>query len=99
MDFLWHRISEKEREEIKKQVYKNLEDFSKKLSEIKEEVEPFKIIREKSFRYEEDNEKNLGKKNNLNDEINNESKEFRRLILKNAPNKNEDCIIAEKKKW
>jgi hypothetical protein len=36
---LWHKISDKEREEIKKQVLSNLDSFSKKLSEIKEEFQ------------------------------------------------------------
>jgi Asp-tRNA(Asn)/Glu-tRNA(Gln) amidotransferase C subunit len=34
MDFLWHKVSEKEKEEIKKQAKSILDDFSKKLGKI-----------------------------------------------------------------
>jgi hypothetical protein len=88
MEFLWHRISEKEKEEIKKQVKTNLDSFSKKLSEIKKEFQESFIIREESYRFEKEENENLEGK-----------EQFKRLILKNAPNKNEDSIIAEKKKW
>jgi len=34
MDFLWHKVSEKEKEEIKKQAKDILDSFSKKLEKI-----------------------------------------------------------------
>jgi len=92
MEFLWHKISEKEKEEIKKQVSLNLKSFSKKLSEIKEEFQESFIIREESYRLEKE------KDENLEEEIK-EKEKFKKLILNNAPNKDEDSIIAEKKKW
>lgn len=82
MDLLKHNLSEKEREEIKKQVGSILNDFSKKLSEIKSTEEY--SIEEKISEREEG-----GEKNELSREI----------MFKNAPEKNKDFIIAEKKKW
>ena len=83
MDFLFHRIDEKEKEEIKKQVNSIIESFSKKLSEIKEDTKEAVIEREECIR----------------DEGGNSAKLSRETMLKNAPDKNEDFIIAEKKKW
>jgi Asp-tRNA(Asn)/Glu-tRNA(Gln) amidotransferase C subunit len=85
MDFLFHNLSEKEREEIRKQVDSILNSFSAKLSEIGkgEEKESF-IEREKSERLEG------GEK---------DSSFSREIMFKNAPEKNKDFIIAERKKW
>jgi Asp-tRNA(Asn)/Glu-tRNA(Gln) amidotransferase C subunit len=83
MDFLFHKINEKEREEITKQVNTIIESFSKKLSQIKEKVEESVIEREECVREEE------GKPADISREI----------MFKNASDKNEDFIIAEKKKW
>jgi hypothetical protein len=95
MEFLWHKISDKEREEIKKQVLSNLDSFSKKLSGIKEEFQESFIIREESYRME----KNEDEKENISKDESKKREEFKKLILENAPNKNENSIIAEKKKW
>jgi len=83
MDFLWHNISEREREEIKKQVDSILNSFSKKLSTLKENVGEQFIEREECTREETGNSLSLSKK----------------IMLENAPDKNEDSIIGEKKKW
>jgi Asp-tRNA(Asn)/Glu-tRNA(Gln) amidotransferase C subunit len=83
MDFLYHHIDEKEKEEIKKQVNTIIESFSKKLSEIKEDIKESAIERDSCTREEG------GKPAELSKEI----------MFKNAPDKNEDSIIAEKKKW
>ena len=83
MDFLFHKISEKEKEEIKRQVDSILQSFSKKLSEIKKDIGESSIERE-NFEREED-----GKPAELSREI----------MFENAPNKNDNFIIAEKKKW
>ncbi|NMB66994.1 hypothetical protein GYA25_02970 [Candidatus Woesearchaeota archaeon] len=95
MEFLWHKISDKEREEIKKQVLSNLDSFSKKLSEIKEEFQESFIVREESYRLEKEEKEN----EKTSEEELERKKEFKKLILENAPNKNENSIIAEKKKW
>jgi Asp-tRNA(Asn)/Glu-tRNA(Gln) amidotransferase C subunit len=85
MDFLFHKVSEEEKEEIKKQAKKIMDKFSNKLSKVDEKLsEPF--IDRKEFEREEGE----GKESNF---------DFRERMLANAPRKNKDFIIAEKKKW
>jgi Asp-tRNA(Asn)/Glu-tRNA(Gln) amidotransferase C subunit len=83
MDFLFHKISEKEKKEIKKQVDSILQSFSKKLSEIKKDIGESNVEREE-FEREED-----GKPSELD----------RDIMFDNASEKNDDFIIAEKKGW
>ncbi len=83
MDFLFHKLSEKEKEEIKKQVNSILDTFSKKLSGIKKNVKESFIERNKSEREED------GKPEEIS----------RGIMFENAPKKNKDFIIAEKGKW
>ncbi len=83
MDFLFHNISEKEREEIKKQVSSILQSFAKKLSEIDNKSEESFIEREKFERKED------GKPLELSREI----------MFENALEKNDDSIIVERRKW
>ncbi len=84
MDFLWHNISEKEKEEIKKQVQDMLNLFSKKLATLKEKTEiDNSIEREECVREEGGNPTDLSRK----------------IMFENAPDKNDDSIIVEKKKW
>jgi len=83
-DFLWHKVSEKEKENIRKQAKNIMDDFSKKLSKAKGEIkEPF-IERDKGERKE-----NEGKCSDIDKEI----------MFNNAPEKNKDFIIAERKTW
>jgi len=84
MDFLYHKLSEKEKEEIRKQVDSILDSFSAKLSKIDGKVEDNFIEREKCERLEGGEQ----------------DKSFsRETMFKNVPEKNKDFIIAEKKKW
>ena len=84
MDFLFHKISEKEKEEIRKQVKSIIDSFSNKLSKIDKAVKEQFIERENCERIEkEENKENFS----------------REIMFENAPNKNKDFIIAEKKKW
>lgn len=83
MDFLFHKISEKEKKEIKKQVDSILQSFSKKLFEIKKDIGESNVEREE-FEREEGGEP---------------SELDREVMFDNAPEKNDDFIIAEKKKW
>ncbi|OGJ16310.1 hypothetical protein A3K74_02130 [Candidatus Pacearchaeota archaeon RBG_13_33_26] len=83
MDFLFHKLSEKDREEIKKQVDSILQSFSKKLSEIKKDIGESNIEREKFERDEDGNPSELS----------------REIMFGNAPEKNKDFIIGERKKW
>jgi len=85
MDFLFHKLSEKEREEIRKQVRTILDSFSEKLSQIDGGE------KKESFIQREDSERKEGGEGD---------KSFsREIMFHNAPEKNKDFIIAEKKKW
>ena len=83
MDFLFHEMSEKEKEDVKKQVNSIIDSFSKKLSTIKEKIDEQFIEREKFEREEDGNPSELSKQ----------------IMFENAPESNKDFIIAEKKKW
>jgi Asp-tRNA(Asn)/Glu-tRNA(Gln) amidotransferase C subunit len=83
MDFLWHQMSEKEKEEVKKQVNSIIDSFSKKLSTIKDKIDEQFIEREKFERDEEGNASEIKKE----------------IMFQNAPESNKDFIIAEKKRW
>ena len=83
MDFLWHEVSEKEKEEIKKQAKSIMDSFSKKLSKVSR-------LKEASIeRPEGEREEGKSKGAEMDKEI----------MLENAPHKNKDFIIAEKKTW
>jgi hypothetical protein len=83
-DFLWHKVSEKEKEAIKKQAKGIMDSFSKRLSRVKVSKEEPAIIREECERPE-------GGGVSLDMD--------RKIMFENAPKKNKDFIIAEKKKW
>lgn len=83
-NFLFHELSEKEREEINKQVKKIVNDFSKQLEKVKEKIVEENVEEEKNQRVEDDVGCN---------EID------REIMFDNAPDKSEDFIIAERKKW
>ena len=73
-----------EQEEIKKQAKKILDRFSKALEKVK--IPESRVEREKDRREEKE-------------EPSKEEEEFRRIMLENAPEKDKDCIIAEKGEW
>jgi len=84
MDFLYHKLSEKEKEELKKQVDSILNSFSAKLSKIDGKAGDSSIEREKFERTENGEQ----------------DKSFsREVMFKNAPEKSKDFIVAERKKW
>lgn len=84
MDFLWHKVSEKEKEEIKEQAKKIIDNFSKKLEKVKREIKET-----------DDNILNSGR-----DEKNGESLAMdKKIMFDNAPSKNDGFIIAEKGEW
>ena len=86
MDFLFHKVSEHEKEQIKKEAKGIMDKFSKKLSKIDKKISEPLIERDEFEREESFNEKEI-------------NSDFMERILKNAPNKNKDFILAEKKKW
>ncbi len=83
MDLLFHKISEKEREEIKKQVDYILKFFSEKLSKVDGE------LGESSEEIKESERDEKGEASFIS----------RKIIFENAPEKSEDSIIAERKTW
>ena len=84
-DFLWKKVSEKEKKQIEKKAKEILDNFSKKLEKFDiKEKEP--LIKRTEF---ERTELELKKPNNFSREI----------MFKNADEKNKDFIITEKKKW
>jgi len=85
MELLFHNLSEKDKEDIKKQVNSILNTFSKKLATLKEDSGEQFIEREKCIREEEKEE--------------NPAELSKKIMFENAPNKNENSIIAETKKW
>ena len=84
-DFLFHKVSEKEKEDIKKEAKGIMDNFSKKLGKVKEKI-PEPLIERKDFEREE-------KEGKDSDEC------FRKRFFENAPRKNKDFILTERKKW
>ena len=83
-NFLFHEVSENEREEIRKQAKKIIDDFSDKLSKVGKEMgEP--LIERDSCEREEGNRDC--------EDID------RNIMFENAPEKNEDFILGERRKW
>ncbi len=78
-------ISEEKKREIQKEVQNILKNFSKSLAKVKlsEKKKIFSSVG--GFRKEGNGEKCDDK--------------FRERMFSNAPNKNNNCIIAEKKEW
>lgn len=85
MDFLFHKVSEKEKGEIKKQAKSIMDNFSKKLSKIDKKMEEPLIERDRGEREEGEFDKS--------------DSDFRKIMFKNAPKKNRDFIIGERKGW
>ena len=84
-NLLWKKVSEKEKDEIKKEAKRIMDSFSKALEKIDSEDIETAVLRQHQMRKETKPSK--------------PDKEFREKILKNAPNKNQDNIIAEKGSW
>ena len=85
MDFLWHKVSEKEKEDIKRQAKEIMDKFSKRLEKVKLSDKPKILERDLEFEREENSK--------------NEREIDRKVMFENAPEKNKDFIISEKKKW
>lgn len=83
--FLHQELTEAQREEIKAEAKGIIESFSAKLESISDLPEESYIESEVGYRQES--------------EVNPKAEEFKGMILDNAKKKNEDAIIAEKKKW
>ena len=82
-NFLFHKVSEKEKKEIKKQAKSLLNEFSKKLEKIKTKESHFK--NQEGMRDEGNGWKT--------------DQTFRDLMLLNSPFVEDDFIVAEKGGW
>lgn len=85
-DNLWCEVSEKQKQEIKKDAKRLLEDFSSKLASVKGVGEHF------SFNISEDGQRQEGEPWKT-DPL------FRDLMFLNAPFVEDDFIVAEKGGW
>ena len=83
-NFLWHKVSEIEKEKIKKQAKSIMDSFSKSLEKLEKSEETGNVKREKFIRKE-----GKGKKCD---------KEFRKIFFENAPHE-KDFVKSEKGKW
>ncbi len=81
---MWHQVSEKEKEVIKQKAKSIMDSFSKKLDKVKSKVEDSFVELDEFERVEGE-----GKSQDLDREI----------MFENAPNKNRDFILGEKKVW
>jgi hypothetical protein len=77
-------MNEKEIETLRVETKKLLDKFSKALDSVKNSEE-WNVEREEDRRKEGSGTE--------------ADKDFRKIMLENAPNKNEDFILAEKKSW
>ncbi len=84
MSFVWKKVDEKLKQEIKEQAKKILDDFSKALEGIEDKKLLSGVERDKQLREET---KTFC------------DKEFKKLFLKNVPKTEGDYVLAEKKKW
>ena len=83
-DYLWHEISDSERKKIEKESKDLILSFGDSLE---------KLPKLKEGLVERDNDIREEDKSSKCDE------EFRNLMLKNASNVKNDCIVAEKGEW
>ncbi len=93
-DFLFHNVSEEEKGEIKAEAKNIMDSFSKKLAKVEKNI-PEPLIERDDFEREERNSSD-----NVLDLIERtKSFDFKKRIFENAPNKDGDFIVAEKKSW
>lgn len=81
---LWHRVDEEEKKDILIQAKSIMDNFHEALKKVDSNKES-KVERDECERKEGSG--------------NSPDSEFRKLMMKNAKNKDSDCIIAEKGAW
>jgi len=92
-DFLWHHVSEEEKKKIQEQAKAVMDSFSKKLSKVEKDVKDIEVGVERERGEREEREENAKA------EVNDSDKIDKKIMFDNAPNKNDDFIIAERKGW
>lgn len=89
-DFLFHKVSEKEKEDIKKQAKEIMDRFSSKLSSLGKNLKEHEVERAQCEREEQEE---------IEEKESSQNSGFRKAMFENAPNKSDDFIIAEKAGW
>lgn len=84
-NFLWHKISEKEKQEIEQNAKKIMDSFADKLVSVEKNIQESFVERDECERKEKD-----GEECDL---------DFRKIMFENAPEKNKDFILGEKGGW
>ncbi len=82
-DFLFHKVSEAEKKQIQKQAKVLMDKFSQRLSKIGKQIDDPLIERGEGERREG------GEKIDFS----------RKIMFENAPNKNKDFFVVERKSW
>lgn len=83
-ELLWHKVSEKEKQEISKKAKAIMDSFSKRLEKVKVDEETGGVNRKEFERQEKD-----AKSQDLNREI----------MFQNAPEHQNGFIIGGRKEW
>ena len=83
MDFLWHKVSKEEQEDIKREAKKIIDNFADSLKNI-EKTDSEIVERPQQLREETEIEKDDS---------------FRKLFFNNMPKKSGDWLKAERGKW
>ncbi len=83
--FLWHHVSEEEKEKIREGAKRIMDDFGKALEKI-DSGGDFVFVEREVFVREEGNA------------LKNDS-DFKKIMFENAPKKNKHSILAEKGGW
>ncbi|MBU3907055.1 MAG: hypothetical protein KKA64_02270 [Nanoarchaeota archaeon] len=105
MDFLWHAVSEKEKEDIKKQAKAIMDSFSKKLERAKiDKINEDGIERKEGERKEGEGEESdssfrEGMFSNFRIKDSESDSKSKNEDFEHAPNKNKGFIVAEKGGW
>jgi len=82
---MWHKVSEKEKEEIERQAKGIMDSFAGKLAEVEGRLGEEAVVERDVCERVEDG----GKCAEMN----------RKIMFENAPNSDDDFIIAEKGGW
>ena len=84
-ELLWRRVSEAEKKQIEDKAKRIMLDFGKTLEKLPKVKEA--VVERESFMREESKSESE------------RDSDFRKIMFDNAPNKEGDCIVAEKGKW
>jgi len=93
--YLWRKLSEQEKKQVKEESKKLILEFGDVIEKLPARKEVF-VEREADVREESEDGKSLKTPPTTHPELRDS---FRDLMLKNAPEVKDDCIVAEKGEW